>query len=91
MALQALIPSVPKQSGPDQIAVQVQYYDDANPANSPAPTVFLDQTILLYPSTATANDVRAAIIARGQALRGTLAKIAQIETTFSPPLTIAIP
>lgn len=92
MAFQALIKSQPVAQGPDQIAFFVQYYDDANPANSPTPTVFLESVTLLFASaSATKAIVQAAIIARGQDLRATGQKIAAIQQTLTIPATIQIP
>lgn len=88
--LQALIKNPPEVTGPGQVSVFVQFYDDTEPANSKLPTLFVEEVSLPFVSSATGDDIKAIIIARGQQIQTTLTKLEQIKSVISAPTTIAI-
>ena len=90
MALQALIAQPPRQNGPDQIVVFVQYYDDKDAANAAAPSVFIDEITIMFSSSAAVADVKQQVLDRGKALLLVLARVKEINATLSVPITIAV-
>lgn len=90
MALQALIQNPPVVSGPEQIMLFVQFYDDADPLNQRTPTSFVEQVNLPFLSSQTGDEITAAVVARGLALKATVAKLAAIRSTIAAPTTIAV-
>lgn len=88
MALLALIVNQPSLTTPTQISVHVQFYDDTDPDNAGSPKQFLEEVNMPFVSTATAAEIQAAVIARGQDLAATVAKLASIRSTIKTPRTI---
>lgn len=88
MGLLALIVDPPTLTSPTQISVFVQFYDDTDPANAGLPRQFLEEVNMPFASTATPDEIQAAVIARGRDLAATVAKLASIRGTIKTPQTI---
>lgn len=86
--LLALIQAPPAITGPSQINVYVQYYDDADPVNAGGPSQFIEQVSMPFLSSATEQTIKDAVIARGRELAVTQSKAGSLKGSF--PMTIAV-
>lgn len=80
-----------KATNDARVQADIKYYDDANVANTPTPTVFLHaQSFFFDPAWANA-DMQAAIVQEGQRARAAYTRASALNTAFSAGTTGAVP
>jgi len=90
MAWRAQIPN--RQRINDQVQITVRYYDDADAANNPTPTVFLWRFVFNFDVLElTKQQVLDAIIAEGQRARSAITQADNVVAQIVVGSSVAIP
>lgn len=76
-----------KETNGSRVQADIKYYDDANPANTPTPSVFLHaQSFFFDPATATV-DMQSMIVTEGQRARSTFTRASTLNASFPEGFT----
>lgn len=80
-----------KETNGSRVQADIKYYDDANPANTPTPAVFLHAQSFFFDPAASNADMQAMIQAEGQRARTAVTRAAALAASFPAGFNGSVP
>lgn len=80
-----------KETNGSRVQADIKYYDDANPANTPTPSVFLHAHSFFFSPAWSNTEMRLALEAEGISARTALNRAAVLASSFPQGTTGAVP
>jgi hypothetical protein len=91
MAWRYQVAGILKETNGSRVQADIKYYDDANPANTPTPSVFLHAQTFFFDPVATNAEMQSMIQQEGARARTALNRASALASSFPNGFTGAVP